>query len=90
MFFFVSMKAQFHFPQYRRMVNGKSWYVVEAEDYMKEYQVLGSRVLMHELKATIMPERWAIADVLTCENMSWEVVSKEDFQAFLAKYNLSA
>jgi hypothetical protein len=86
MFFFATMKAHFEFPQYRRLVNGKSWYFIHADDHMVEYQVLGSKLLEHEVKATIMPERWAIADVLQCANSSWEPASEMEFTAFLAQF----
>jgi hypothetical protein len=84
MFFFVTMKAQTEFPQYRKMVNGKSCYEILSEAHMIEYQILGTKALKHEVKATIMPERWAIRDVLECAANSWQVVTADEFSAFLS------
>jgi hypothetical protein len=84
MFFFATMKVETEFPQYRKMVNGKSWYEVLSATHMVEYQVLGEKALKHEVKATIMPERWAIRDVLDCAGNSWVIVSHPEFEAFLS------
>ncbi len=46
---------------------------------MIEWQKLGSRIIRHELSVSILPERLLIADILSCSQGHYEIVSEIDF-----------
>lgn len=69
-----------NFPIYRKLINGKSFYRIDAMDRLTELQQLGNRWLKHELHAKILPERLLISDILENENGQYENCTVEDFE----------
>lgn len=83
------MSTIYSFPQYRRLVNGKSYYQVESVDEMTEVGTLGRYWWEHRMEAKILPERLLIKDILNCEGGSWEPISPSDFESFLEEIKRS-
>jgi hypothetical protein len=67
------------FPQYRKLINGKSYYIVHARDRMTEYARLGSRWQRFDLEAKILPERNLISDLLSGQDGVYLTISEEEF-----------
>ena len=57
----------YDFPQYRKLSNGKAFYVIESERSFTEYQLMGTKVWQHKVEATQYPEIIRIQDMLKCE-----------------------
>ena len=81
------MKEEIKFPLYRKLRNGVSVYRVDGPDQLVEYQRLGSKILRHELHATILPERVFIADIIANEGERWDPIGKEEFLAWEANHS---
>lgn len=52
---------------------------------MIEWQQLGSRMICHELHASILPERLLIADLLGCSQGHYEKITEYDFNSAIAQ-----
>ena len=52
------------FPLFRKYPGDRSWFVIHSATSMTEYQQLGSRVLVHQVKANILPDRLLIQDAI--------------------------
>jgi len=68
------------FPVYLRLLDGKSYYKVLSLDEMTEYQRIGKRWLRHDVKATILPERYLILDLLGESGYEVERISENQFR----------
>lgn len=53
------------FPQYRKLSNGKVFYRINNNESFTEVQLLGSKSLIHEVKAVQYPEKLRIMDMLS-------------------------
>lgn len=71
-----------NFPQYRRLVNGRIYYRIEAADQLTEVGVMGGKWWQNELIARILPERLTITDLLEARPGHAEVISAGDFETF--------
>lgn len=71
------------FPQYRKLLNDRSYYRIDSEKKMKEIQVIGSRWMWHEMEAKILPERLLIQDLLSNEGSRWVIISEEEYDSFV-------
>ncbi|MCB0791326.1 MAG: hypothetical protein H6595_01425 [Flavobacteriales bacterium] len=73
------------FPQYRRSANGSNFYRIESEDRFTEVQVIGSRVVVHEVFATAYPELVRIRELLDGTGSNTRPITEQDFLAVLAR-----
>ena len=69
------------FPQFRKNKTGTSYYQITSEHHLIEWQRLGTRMLRHELNASILPERLLIADLLNCSEGHYDRISKSEFNS---------
>lgn len=76
------------FPQYRRYQNGLSYFQIVDENSFEEYKLFQGRIEKYLFKASILPDRNFIQDMLHRYEEHWEKISKEDFQTFLRAYPL--
>jgi hypothetical protein len=76
-----------HFPQYRRLSNGKSYYAIHSHIEMEEWQSFNGRWLHYSIKATILPERTLIADVLDGLNGAYQSLNESEWEAWKATCN---
>lgn len=77
------MSTSFSFPQYRRLVNGRSYYKVIDKTHMEEIQIMGKFWIRYELTANILPERVLIDDVLSLHDKRWEEITEAQFLEFM-------
>lgn len=73
------------FPLYRALANRKSFYCISAPDEMTEYQQIGSKYVVHSLKARILPEHNLLRDLISNDNGHWHEVTAEEFDAFVTE-----
>lgn len=67
------------FPVYLELVNAHSFYRIDADDYMTEYQRIGSKYIIHEVRAKILPERLQISDMLADDGSRYRRISADEF-----------
>ncbi|MDP4637989.1 MAG: hypothetical protein NWR96_02835 [Crocinitomicaceae bacterium] len=58
--------STFEFPQYRKLVNDKSFYRIEDERHFTEKQLIGKQVFTLVVEAKQYPEIMRIQDMLQC------------------------
>jgi hypothetical protein len=73
----------FDFPQYRKLTNNKSYYKIDSPDEMIEIQLMGRYWSEHNIKASILPERLLISDLLTSSGEHYAVISEDEFASIL-------
>ena len=59
--------STFEFPQYRKLVNDKSFYRIEDERHFTEKQLIGKQVFTLVVEAKQYPEIIRIQDMLQCK-----------------------
>jgi hypothetical protein len=77
-----------NFPQYRRYRNGLSYFRILNESSFEEYKLFQGKVEKYLFKASILPDRNFIQDMLHNYEEHWEEVSEENFQTFITTYPL--
>lgn len=60
------MDSQHPFPQYRKLVNEKSYYQILDDRHFREKQCIGKQVFVIEITAEQYPEIIRIHDMLVC------------------------
>lgn len=80
-------QAALSFPQYRRYLNGKSYFCFESPNAFEEIRAFGSRWLSEKFEVKILPDRNLVHDLLYQYEGIAEVVSAEDFAAKKALVN---
>ncbi|MFM7682677.1 MAG: hypothetical protein ACKO7P_08015 [Bacteroidota bacterium] len=55
------------FPQYRKLINNKSYYRIEDENHFTEIQLIGKKAFELKIQAVQFPEKLKIKDMLNCE-----------------------
>ena len=71
---------QDRFPVYLKLSNEKSFYIVDSESHLIEYQRLGNKWLRYEVAAKILPERMLIHDLMDETNKTVERITIAEFQ----------
>lgn len=70
------------FPQYRRYKNGMSYFKILNDSEFVEYKKEGNSIVRYALKATILPDRNLIADMLHNPEPYWDVIEESEFLRF--------
>jgi hypothetical protein len=55
------------FPQYRKIINEKSYYRIEDENHFTEIQLIGKKTFELKIQAIQYPEKLKIKEMLNCE-----------------------
>ncbi len=72
------------FPQFRRYLNGRSYFRIDGPERVSEVQVLGNFYILHDLQAKILPDRVFISDLIEADPDVFELIDQESYDAFLA------
>jgi hypothetical protein len=73
------------YPQFRKNTSGKSYYQITSDQHMIEWQQLGSRMLRHEVTASILPEKLLIQDLIACNNGHYVIISEAEFKSAIGE-----
>lgn len=68
-----------HFPQYRRYLNGHSYFKILSATEFEEIKVVGTRRIKHHVIARQYPERVFINDLLYHYEKMAEVIGEKEF-----------
>lgn len=69
------------FPQYRKLINERSFYRIDSLDSFTELQKIGTRVLVYTIKAEQYPEKLKILDMLKFEDPNFIVSNETEFNS---------
>jgi hypothetical protein len=78
------------FPQYRKYKNGKSFFKILSNADFEEYQLQFGRLVKHEFKVNILPDRNYIEDMLYSYQEHWDKIEEDEFNSFLERNNGNA
>lgn len=59
---------EIRFPLYRCSANGLNWYRVESATEFTEVQKVGSRYVVHRVKAVIYPEKVRVMELIAADD----------------------
>ena len=68
------------FPQYRKLSNNRCFYEILDERHFKEIQLIGSRVVLHDIRAEQYPEILRIMDMLAAHE-PYLMSNSEEFRS---------
>ncbi len=71
------------YPIYLKYSNNKSFFKITAADAFEELQVMPSAYSIHRIKATTLPDRNYIHDMVQNEGERWEAITQEEYQSQL-------
>lgn len=71
------------FPVYLKYANNRSYFKVLSPEEFTEIKLIGNYYDLVSIKASILPERVYIEDMLKNEGGFWSVSSKEEFESIL-------
>ena len=71
------------FPQYRKYKNAKSYFKINSAEEFEEYQLQFGKIVKHKFKASILPDRNYISDMLYNYKAHWENIHQAEFELFL-------
>jgi len=69
------------FPIYRKYPNDSSFFKIDAADSFEELQIVGSRCLIHRFKATILPDRYLLQDMIEMLDGRWLLCDAETYES---------
>jgi len=76
--------CRMNFPQYRRYLNGMSYFKILNQEEFMEYKLTANQLEEFHFKAKILPDRNYIADMLNDYEQHWENIDEATFEAFIA------
>lgn len=68
------------FPIYRKFVGINVWFKIIDDKNFMELKQLGTKFLLHEVKAVQYPEMILIKDMIECLDGRWEEVKPDFFE----------
>ena len=72
----------FIYPQFRKLLNEKSYYKIDSETHFTELQRTGKMWTQTEIEARILPERNLVRDLLEASGKHYQVISEDDYITF--------
>ena len=76
--------SQITFPTYRKYKNNKNFFKVINENEFEEISFIGSKVIVTQHLAKILPDRNLIADLIHDSNIA-ELSNQEEYELYLNK-----
>lgn len=69
--------------QYRKYKNGQSYFRITGTEEVEELKLMGKYFKLYHIKATILPERVFIADLLEQYHNFAEAITAQEYEAQL-------
>lgn len=73
------------FPQYRKLINNRSFYCIEDENHFLEIQIIGNKGFVLKIQAKQFPEKLKIKDMLNCEE-PYKKIEPSEFDGVYNRY----
>jgi hypothetical protein len=71
------------YPQYRKLSNGQSFYMIENERKFVEIQIFGTQRIIHTINAEQYPEILRIKEMLSLDLPNILIASKNEIEQYL-------
>jgi hypothetical protein len=68
------------FPQFRKYINQETYFRINSFDSFDELKIVGKMFMLNSFKASILPDRNFISDLLSNEFSNCEVIPAEHFE----------
>jgi hypothetical protein len=69
------------YPQYRKYINGKSYFKISSATEWEEIQIIGSKYIFNQFTVKIMPDRNYIYDMTFDYEKNWLAIGSEEYEA---------
>lgn len=80
----MSKLNSINFPLFRKYANGNTYFRVNAYDNFDELKIMGNNYSLKNYKATILPDRNYIIDLINNEGEHWKIIDEVEFNQTLA------
>jgi hypothetical protein len=70
------------FPQYRKLINNKSYYRIEDENHFTEIQLIGKKAFQLKVQAIQYPEKLKIKEMLNCKEPYKKIEQSEFYRVY--------
>lgn len=81
------MTESIQYPQYRKYLNEKSFFKIISNSEWEEIQLLGNKYSLHCFKASILPDRNYVYDMLFDYSNHWKKIEAAEYDAIKQKLN---
>lgn len=71
------------FPLFRKYYHGTTYFKIISADSFEELKIMGNNYSLKYYKATILPDRNYIADLIKNEGNHWEIIDEREFNEAL-------
>ena len=71
------------FPQYRRYLNGLSYFKIISQEEFYEYKLSLNKIEEYHFEVKILPDRNYLQDMLMDYQEHWEKIDEATFTSFL-------
>jgi hypothetical protein len=75
------------YPLYRKYSNNKNYFKIISQDEFEEIQVMGNKYSLHKFKASILPDRNFINDMINDYHSNWIEISEKEYKEVEQKLN---
>ena len=79
------MQDKIKYPQYRTYPHERTYFKVISPDEWEEVHIMGNRYTVHQFKATILPDRNYIQDLIFDYENNWVKITAEEYEIIAGK-----
>ena len=80
---FTKLQSKMQFPIYRKYKNNKHFFKIINAEELEELSFIGKKLVINHLKATILPDRNFISDLIHDLGNTSELCTEEEYQNHL-------
>ena len=77
---FNKLQSKMQFPIYRKYKNNKHFFKIINNEEFEELSFIGKKLIITQLKATILPDRNFISDLIRDVGNTSEICTEEEYQ----------
>jgi hypothetical protein len=71
------------FPLFRKYEHGSTYFKIISADSFEELKIMGNNYSLKHYKATILPDRNYISDLIKNEGNHWKIIEEYEFNEAL-------
>lgn len=71
------------FPLFRKYEHGNTYFKIISADSFEELKIMGNNYSLKYYKATILPDRNYISDLIKNEGNHWKIIDEREFNEAL-------
>lgn len=82
----IYLKKEVRFPVFRKYPHERTFFKITSFDTFEELQIIGNKYIIHQITATILPERNYIRDMLFDFSPYWLKIEEEEYELKKKQY----